>query len=468
MKIAVTTLLLLSLALSAKTQSLFVNTYGTSAAEERAFDMVVMDDGSIITFGDRYDIATFKRTGYLLKVDANGTEQWNRQLSSNGEIYGAAICKLPNGNVLVSGRDFDVSNVEFGLMVAEYNSSNGLPVYQKTHEFARNTEAIDMVPMADNGAIILSTYETGSTFKTALLCRINSNGDTLWSKQIDEYPNKENPGALTLLSDGLALTGSVNESGSDNVFLIKTDMSGNVQWEETYPSAGISFANGIAAIPSGGFYIAGITNAIGNGGLDILGMKVDNNGQLLWSKGFGRSTTDLGNGVGAMPDGGAIFVGSGHRADTTNFRDLLLVRVTADGDTLWMRHYRDIGKETGYAVQLSGNSIIAAGKADVGGTEDVVILRADLNGNVVGINNLESSGNWNVYPNPFFGQLTIDLEKHFSVKTEIRVLDMLGRTMLKTTITDRIILDVSSLPKGIYLLQLRQNDNSAVRRIVKN
>jgi len=467
MKILSAFFLLFILRPSINAQSPFVNTYGTSAAEERAFDMTVMDDGSIITFGDRFDVLSFERTGHLLKVDASGNEQWNRQLSSNDEIYGTAICKLPNGNVLVTGYDYDVNNVEFGLMVAEYNGSNGLPIYQKTHTFGRATQAVDIVPMTDNGAIILSTYETGGTFKTAMLCRINSSGDTLWSKRVDEYPNKENPGALALLSDGLVLTGSVSQSGSDNVFLIKTDMSGNVQWEETYPSAGISFANGIAAIASGGFYIAGITNAIGNGGLDILGMKVDNSGQLIWSRGFGRSTTDLGNGVDVMPDGGAIFVGSGHRSDTTNFRDLMLVRTTADGDTLWMRHYGSIGKETGYTVQVEGNNIIAAGKGDVGSTEDVMVLRVGSDG-YVGIKETQRADNWNIYPNPFTNTLTINPKKQLTDITEIQLLDVMGRTVMTASMRDRMQLDVSALPKGIYLLHLLQNDNSAVRRIIKN
>ena len=82
-------------------QNLFVNTFGINSAEERAFDMVVLSDGSVITVGDRYDTDNSQRTGHLLKVDPFGFEEWNRQLLSNQDLYATTICQLPNGNVFV-------------------------------------------------------------------------------------------------------------------------------------------------------------------------------------------------------------------------------------------------------------------------------------------------------------------------------------------------------------------------------
>jgi hypothetical protein len=52
MRLIFTSVLLLIIS-SASAQSLFLNTYGTLGAEERAFDMVVLADGSVITIGDR-------------------------------------------------------------------------------------------------------------------------------------------------------------------------------------------------------------------------------------------------------------------------------------------------------------------------------------------------------------------------------------------------------------------------------
>ncbi len=446
-------------------QNLFVNTFGINSAEERAFDMVVLSDGSIITAGDRYDTDNSQRTGHLLKVDPFGLEEWNRQLLSNQDLYATTICQLPNGNVFVAGYDLDVPDRNFGIMVAQYNASNGLPVFQLTHQFDQDAEAKDVVPMPDNGAIVLSTFETPST-NTILLVRFNADGDTVWTKLVNPYLGNEDPRELAMLSDGLIITGSVHSGSNDNVFIIKTDINGNLLWEEEHPSGAIAFGEGIAEIPTGGFYIAGITNAIGNGGLDVLAMKVDASGQLLWAKGFGRSGNELGYDVDVMPDGGAIFTGSAFKADTSNFRDLVLIRTDTDGDTLWTRFFGGHGSETGYEVKVDDQQIVVCGKGDVDNSEDVIVARVDFNGNTaVGINELENTSAWNVFPNPFTDHITLSTTQPISHPLELSVTDMLGREHTFRNVDRNERIDLSELPSGVYLLRVgRSNGRIIVKK----
>ncbi len=461
-----TTFFLFLFPLLSFSQSPFLNTYGVLTAEERAFDMVVLSDGSVITIGDRYDTDNAQRTGHLLKVDPFGFEEWNRQLVSNQDLYATTICQLPNGNVFIAGYDLDVPDRNFGIVVAQYNPSNGLPIYQHAHQFAQDAEAKDVVPMPDNGAIVLSTFETPST-NTILLVRFDANGDTVWTKLVNPYPGNEDPRELALLSDGLIITGSVHSGSNDNVFIVKTDMDGNIQWEEEYPSGGIEFGEGIAEIPSGGFYIAGITNAIGNGGLDVLGMKVDASGQLLWAKGFGRDGNELGYDVDVMPDGGAIFTSSAFKADTSNFRDLVLIRTDADGDTLWTRFFGGHGSETGYEVKVDGQWIVVCGKADVDNSEDVIIARVDFNGNAVGIHEHETALGWNVFPNPFVDQVTFKMNTDHHRAAELRISDLTGRTVFETMLNKEISIDLSQLTPSIYIATMKSEGTSQSVRLVK-
>lgn len=436
---------------NATAQSLFYHTYGTTEAEERAFDMVVLSDGSVITAGDRYESSTFQRTGYLLKVDADGLEQWNRQLQSNEDLYGTTICQLPNGNVFVAGYDLDVPSRNFGIVVAEYNASNGLPVYQSTHEFAQDAQARDVIPTPDNGAIVLASLQNGSV-KTNFLVRFDAAGDTLWTKVVDPFAGNEEPREMALLSDGIIMTGSVHIGTTDKVFILKTDLSGNLLWQQEYASSGLEFGEGIVEVPSGGFYIAGTTNAIGNGGLDLLAMKVDGSGTLLWAQGFGGSGNELGYDVDLMPDGGAIFTGSAYKADTSNFRDLVLIRTNADGDTLWTRFFGNAGAETGYEVKVDGDQIVACGKADVINSEDIVILRTDFNGNsTLGINAPEDQMALSIYPNPFAQQLTLQLNSPSYQVITFRLFDMAGRSISQATLSQTTTFDLGTLSEGLYI-----------------
>ena len=450
----------------AQAQSLFFNTYGTNQAEERAFDMVVMDDGSIITIGDRHETSTGERSGHLLKVDADGNEQWNRQLTSNSFLYGTTICQLPNGNVFIAGYDYDVPNRNYGIVVAEYNESNGLPVYQSTYELAQDAQGRDVVPMPDNGAMVLASYETVSA-TTNLLVRFDSSGDTVWTKLVNPYAGSEEPRELALLSDGLMIVGSVHSGSTDNVFIVKTDMDGNILWEEEYPSSGLEFGESIVEIPSGGFYIAGTTNAIGNGGLDLLAMKVDATGQLLWAKGFGRGGNELGYDVDVMPDGGAIFTGSIYKADTSNFRDLGLIRTDSAGDTLWTRYFGDVYKESGHEVKVDGDHIVACGKGDLNNSENVIILRADFNGNAVGINEHASDYGFVVYPNPFVESITVQLNANDTRPFPIQVSDMMGKILWSGSMQNGAMIDLNWLPPGTYFLSAFHEDRPLTVKLLK-
>ncbi len=435
-------------------QSLFQNTYGTLDAEERAFDMVVLDDHSVITFGDRYETSTFERTGYLLKVDEDGNEQWNRQLSSNEELYGTSICQLPNGNVFLAGYDYDVPNLQFGLMVAEYNESNGLPVYQKTHELNMNVEAKGVIPMSDNGAIVLCEAED-LIDSNSMLVKINSSGDTAWTKLIDLYSDDEFPASIVTVSDGVVISGSVG--GTSDIFVAKFNFDGNLQWEQRHQTSETDLSGGLAVIPSGGFYLTGTSTDNTTGAYKMVGFKLDASGNEVWKNCYNldHNKFDFGYGADVMPDGGAIFVGSGHKADTSNFRDLMLVRTDATGTPLWTNFYGNVLAETGYAVKVDGNRIVGCGKGDVSDSEDVLILSTDFDGNtMVGIGETESEANLSVYPNPFTDHLNISLPLQTTKPQAFNLTDLSGRRIHSGMLQSNTSLNLESIPSGTYFLSV--------------
>lgn len=462
------TFFLFLLPLLSFSQSLFQRTYGTASAEERAFEMVILPDHSVITIGDRYETSTFQRTGYLLKVDADGNEEWTRQITGNDDIYGTTICQLPNGNVLTAGYDYTVPNREYGLMIAVFQSGNGLPVYQKTHELLQNTKAVGVVPMPDDGAVVLCEFGTTSSH-TNLLCRLDANGDTLWTKTIDPFPENENPTSLVAVSDGLVIGGSVigATTSTENSFLIKTDFNGNILWSYDDQSAPTVIAGKMAEDPmNGGFYMAATTQIVGQPIYKVLGLKNDN-GSSTWLGTYSTQTDriDFGNAVTAMPDGGAVFIGSAYKADTSNFRDLFLVRTDASGNELWSMYYGASGAETGYDVQVDGDQIVACGKADVNDSEDIIILRTDLNGNTsVGINDQNLRNSFNIFPNPFTDVLNITVSDKKGNARSVKITDLSGRMLWQSSVSNRTSVNLTWLPAGIYLLHA---ENTLPKQIIK-
>ena len=256
-------------------------------------------------------------------------------------------------------------------------------------------------------------------------------------------------------------------TGTENSYLIKTDLDGNVLWSYDDGAQPTVIAGKLAEDPiNGGFYMAATTQIVGQPIYKILGLKNDN-GTSTWLGTYSTQTDriDFGNGVAAMPDGGAAFIGSAYEADTSNFRDLFLLRTDATGNELWSVYFGGSGAETGYDVQVDGDQIVACGKADVNSSEDIIIIRSDFNGNAnVGINQNHATATFNLYPNPFSDFLNINPTSPIINTFSAKITDLSGRMLWQSSITNRASVNLSWLPAGIYLFMA---ENGLPKRIVK-
>jgi uncharacterized delta-60 repeat protein len=174
-------------------------------------------------------------------------------------------------------------------------------------------------------------------------------------------------------------------AGAADVFLIKTDESGNVQWAKTYGGTDIDGAFSVQQTSDGGYIVAGYTYSFGAGGSDILLIKTDANGNIIWAKTYGGTSGDLARSVQQTSDGGYIVAGY-----TTSFgagsTDFFLIKTDANGNMQWAKTYGGTSSDTAYSVQqTSDGGYIIAGYTRSFGTgwdEDVILIKTDANGNL--------------------------------------------------------------------------------------
>ncbi|MBN1212727.1 MAG: hypothetical protein JXA92_09135, partial [candidate division Zixibacteria bacterium] len=176
--------------------------------------------------------------------------------------------------------------------------------------------------------------------------------DLLWSKNYGGSYNEGGNSCLQTADGGYVALGSTYSygTGDHDIYLLKLDSLGDTLWTRTFGGSGTDYGYDIQSTVDGGFVIVGKTRSYGAGMMDVYLIKTNSLGLAQWTKTFGGTQNDDGISVRQTADSGYIICG------TTNsfgagYADVYLIKTNASGDTLWTRAYGGTGGDLGYAVR---------------------------------------------------------------------------------------------------------------------
>lgn len=194
-----------------------------------------------------------------------------------------------------------------------------------------------------------------------------------------------------------------------DLWIVKMDANGRVLWSKTFGGTNEDGGEAIASAPDGGCVIAGLTTSNdgdvsgSHGSSDVWMIKVDAGGRLQWAKAYGGSDWEEPRAIVATTDGyvvsGLTFSGDG---DVRGFHppdyigaDFLVLKIGADGSKLWARAYGGSDDEVSTCITTVGDDYVVAGYAsskngDVAGLhgpttllDDMWVLRLNKDGQII-------------------------------------------------------------------------------------
>ena len=169
---------------------------------------------------------------------------------------------------------------------------------------------------------------------------------------------------VTEMSDGgYIVAGSYYAVGISDIWVMRLAGDGTPQWQKTYGGTGMNIASAVYETTDGGYIVGGFTDSSGAGGVDMLLLKIDDTGNVVWQKTYGSGVNDYGWSLFHTLDGGYVIAGT---SGDSSFTDILIVRTRSDGTVVWQKVYDFAALDSAYSIEeTSDGGFIVAGASTV-------------------------------------------------------------------------------------------------------
>jgi hypothetical protein len=221
----------------------------------------------------------------------------------------------------------------------------------------------------------MATVLSGGTVNWSV--QEGSTGGTITSAGVYTAPN-------TAGTFHVVATSALNSSQSATA-AVTVVAPGNIgfNWTRSWGGSGDDIGNGVATDSAGNVYVAGSTTSFGAGGQDVLLVKYGSAGNVLWAKTWGGPGDDFANAVLADQSGNVYVVGATDSFGA-GWYDALILKFDSSGNLVWARTWGGSSFDVGYDLSFdqSGNLAIAAESYSLGNT--TVLLKLSTDGALLG------------------------------------------------------------------------------------
>lgn len=443
----------------------------TGSGNEHARGMVKTSTGGFIMGGFTTSFGAGGEDMLMIRTDANGDTLFTRTFGSPQGEAAWNICSSSayGGGFIFCGYTSGFGNGGKDILLIR-TDMNGTILWSKTYGGPLDEEGYDVIETPSK-ELIVTGY--GSSLLpdslSMLVLKIDSSGNQLWVKFIGNTYDDYGKG-VTLSSDGNILVAGYGKSGSmyEDAWLVKFDQMGNTLWKKYYGGPMFDSFYELVSVSDGGICAVGYTNFFGGGGQDALIMRLDSNGDTLWTKVFGGTGCDEAYGIHEAADSNFVLYGY-EQSFFSGTRTMFLARLEADGSGIPCHAYQGpmqygtLVSGDFFGTLVTGNAALTSGYAPLEYGRGDFLDRFCSPGGVWDEEITESVA---LYPNPTRDHITIRFSTAPKNSLEATMYKALGETVRSFLIHENNLeqnIDLGGLPAGIYLMKI---GDSALRFII--
>jgi hypothetical protein len=284
-------------------------------------DALELADGTNVLAGTSMPVALPVRKAkiFLAKLNPNGKHLWTKLFARTNLDHPSAIQETSSGELVIAGQ------TAMQNMYLMKTDAGGNKLWEKV----LGQGNLNSVEPTDSG-FFLSGY-TGSAGKpSAVVMKTDLGGNILWEKTFAVGPNTVR---LSKTRGGGVIVATAYAGGE----LINLSENGAVRWNVTCGGSKDFFKRAVQT-HDGGFIAIGTKFVSFPTTGDIWLVKLDDTGKMQWERTFGATGYNRGNAVLETPDGGFILAGgTGSTVKTgtapAKFGKAWLIKTDENGNT---------------------------------------------------------------------------------------------------------------------------------------
>jgi len=297
-----------------------------------------------------------------------------------------SVSELPGGGYILSGGSIATSNNHDARLIRI--NSIGDTLWTRSYGDSTGTQTstrFNSLALTSTGGFFTAGSSEGfGNSWDYFLVHTNSLGDTLWTRSINDPGNSVDYCYSALIAhDGNFVTFGSRGGFEGDFFLSKNNSSGGIIWTKGYSRTGnTDLGFSVAQTPDSGFIMTGSTEATVD--TDVLVVKVDSLGNYQWSKIYAGNALDEAKKICATQNGGYV-IGCTTESLGNGFKDILLIRINSFGDTLWTRTYgTSLTDELASVKQTPDQGFIIVGTSYNAAVNhnNLVLIKTDASGNI--------------------------------------------------------------------------------------
>ena len=444
--------------------------------DDQGFWIERTPDSSYVITGNTYDYLINKLDIFFIRIDLSGTILSQKIYNVLNSERANCIRSTSDGGFIIAGETVS-SNADLEMYMLKIDSTGNV-MWSKAFGDSENESAQFISQTSDGGYVLAGTSRFGLSWSSIFIVKTDSIGNLNWSMKYNTQPFLSRCKISRIIQTqdgGYLLSGTSSDNQPlESIVLIKTDSSGNIEWQRQYGSGGGERNNDIFDDETG--YVMCGSTATQTGNDEIIFMKTDYNGNLRWQLGFGIPDSNLIANSMIQSLQRKIILLAYSDASQTGYPDFFLI--TCDTildnnlcymktqailqDTLDLVATPFIDSATVITIQANGNFQIGPGV-----TEN---FNCNVQTSVEEIKKPEAS----VYPNPFSRSTTITISTDAPCNLKMDVYDLNGRIVNHSTETSaneidhRFEIDNSSnqMKPGIYHCRFYNSDYNFSMKLV--